>query len=337
LRQDEKQGRLIQRKSGGMGVTPLFPRMVDDCFMISVIIPSYNSETTIIRCLDALQNQSYCGHYEIVLVDSSDDRTPKIVTSDYPNVKLIHLEDRTDPGTARNIGIGKAKGDLIAFVDSDCVPAHDWLERIVCAHDSTYGIIGGVVKNGNVGDDLVGCAGYISEFREFLPGQLRQEVRHIPTCNISYKKRIFREFGLFQGEYYPQEDLVFNYRLWKNGERILLDPSIQVFHHHRSELKDFLFHQNQIGKATSRVLGRFPLEGAFIARHPYLATYLIPALVMVKFLRTILVFSRFQPESIRKKPSVLLVFALGLVYWAVGFVRGTYENRQIGEVEDLNY
>ena len=131
-------------------------------------------------CLNALQQQSYTGQYDITLVDSSDDKTPEIVSSDYPNVKLIHLEKRTDPGTARNIGTGEAKGDLIAFVDSDCVPAHDWLERIVCAHDSKYAIIGGVVKNGNDGNDRVGCAGYISEFREFLPEQPKREVRHIP-------------------------------------------------------------------------------------------------------------------------------------------------------------
>ena len=308
-----------------------------DRFMISVIIPSYNSETTIIGCLNAVQNQSYDGRYEITLVDSSNDRTPRIVLSDYPNVKLIHLKTRTDPGTARNIGVREAKGDIIAFVDSDCMPAHDWLERIAGAHHSTYGAIGGVVRNGNDGNDLVGCAGYIAEFREFLPERPRQEVHHIPTCNISYKKSIFREFGLFQGEYYPQEDLVFNYRLRQHGEKILLDPTIQVFHHHRSGLKDFLAHQNQIGKVTPRVLGEFPLEGAFIAKHPCLALCLIPAVVMVKFFRTILVFLRFQPGFITKKPSVLPMFALGLVYWGVGFVCGTYDNRVLSKVEDLNY
>jgi O-antigen biosynthesis protein len=311
--------------------------MADDWVMISVIIPSYNSETTIIGCLNALQNQSYGGRYDITLVDSSDDGTSEIVSLEYPNVKLIHLNDRTDPGTARNIGIVEAKGDLLAFLDSDCVPDHDWLERIASAHHSAYGAVGGVVKNGNDENDLVGCAGYIAEFREFLPERPRQEVRHIPTCNISYKKRVFSEFGLFQGEYYPQEDLVFNYKLCRHGEKILLDPSIRVFHHHRSGLKDFLVHQNQIGKVTSRVLGEFPLEGAFIAKHPCLALYLIPAVIMVKFFRTILVFLRFQPGSITKKPSVLPMFALGLVYWAVGFVRGTYDNRVLPKVEDLNH
>ena len=95
--------------------TPSFPPMADDWVMISVIIPSYNSEITIIGCLNALQNQSYGGCYDITLIDSSDDGTPEIVSLEYPNVKLIHLNDRTDPGTARNIGIAEAKGDLIAF------------------------------------------------------------------------------------------------------------------------------------------------------------------------------------------------------------------------------
>jgi len=293
--------------------------------MISVIIPSYNSENTIEKCLNSLLNQSYCNDYEIILVDSSVDRTPQIVSSNYSDVKLIHLDKKTDPGTARNIGIGEAKGDLIAFIDADCIAAHDWLEKIDTAHKSSYSIVGGVVNNGNEEDDLVGWAGYIAEFREFLPEQPKQEVIHIPTCNISYKRRIFSKFGLFQGEYYPHEDLVYNYNLWKNGERILLDPAVQVYHHHRSSLKDFLNHQNKIGTITSKVLKVIQLQGAFIVRHPGFAVFLTPFLPVVKFSKTLSVFLRLQPESITKRPLVLLIFALGLLFWVTGFARGIYQ------------
>ena len=211
--------------------------------MISVIIPSYNSESTIQKCLDSLINQSYGGEYEIILVDSSVDSTPQIVSSQYPRIKLTHFDKKTDPGTARNIGIEESKGDLIALIDSDCVAAHDWLEKIDWTHKSHYNIVGGVVNNGNANDDIVAWAGYIAEFRDFLPEQPKREVMHIPTCNISYKKDIFTKFGYFKGEFYPQEDLVYNYNLWENGEKILLDPGIQVAHHHRSVLRDFLFHK----------------------------------------------------------------------------------------------
>ncbi|MEA2038371.1 MAG: glycosyltransferase [Thermodesulfobacteriota bacterium] len=290
--------------------------------MISVIIPSYNSENTISKCLDSLEDQSYTGDFEIIVVDSSHDRTSEIISTNYPEVKLTHLNKRTDPGTARNIGIGQATWDLIAFLDSDCVPARDWVERIVSAHahESSCHIIGGIVKNGSDRDDPVGCAGYMAEFRDFLPRKDKQEVTHIPTCNVSYKKRIFRDFGLFQGKYYPQEDLIFNYNLWNQGESILLDPAIQVWHHHRSRLKDFLYHQNRIGRATSRVLRTIPLQGSFIARCSLLATCLLPFITLVKFVKTIRIFLRCQPGFIKECPLVLPVFALGLVCWAIGFV-----------------
>jgi len=52
--------------------------------MLSVIIPSYNSENTIEKCLNSLKSQSFSGEYEIIIVDSSADRTPHIVGNRYP-------------------------------------------------------------------------------------------------------------------------------------------------------------------------------------------------------------------------------------------------------------
>jgi glycosyltransferase involved in cell wall biosynthesis len=225
------------------------------------------------------------------------------------------------------MGIEKAKGEVIAFIDSDCMAGHDWLEEIDAAHRSDYNVVGGVVWNANGKDDFVAWAGYIAEFREFLPGLPKREVIHIPTCNISYKRKVFQEYGFFQGEYYPQEDLVFNYNLWKHGERILLEPKIQIFHHHRSGLKDFLVHQTKIGQITSRVLKLIPLQGASIAKRPMLFSALIPFLPLVKFGRSVFTFLRYEPKTILKRPLVLPIFALGLLYWIRGFARGVYENK----------
>ena len=287
--------------------------------MISVIIPSYNSEKTISNCLDSLKNQSFPGEFEIIVVDSSRDRTPQIIESDYPRFRLIHIKNRTDPGTARNIGLARARGDLIAFIDADCTAATNWLEKIEASHRSSYDIVGGIVKNSPESETLVGRAGYLSEFRDFLPGQYRQEVMHVPTCNISYKKRIFSEFGLFDGKFYPQEDLIFNYGVWQKGEKILLDPAIQVWHRHRCRLDDFISHQYRIGVATTQVLKAIPLEGSFIARRPFLAMGLAPVITLIKFLRTLRIFSKYQPEFIKERPLVLFIFALGLMSWAIGF------------------
>jgi len=293
--------------------------------MLSVIIPSYNSEKTIQKCLNSLSGQSYGGKYEIILVDSSVDNTARIVEHNYSFVKLIHLHQKTDPGTARNLGIKEAKGDLIAFIDSDCKADFYWLEKIVKAHDSNYNIVGGTVINGNEDNDIVAWAGYISEFREFIPNTPKKEVPHIPTCNISYKRKIFETYGMFQGEYYPQEDLVFNHELVMSGEKILMDPDIQVYHHHRSNLKDFLNHQKKIGVITARVLKVIDLQGSYIARNPIFAIFLIPLLPIVKFCKTCFIFIKHQPEAIIKRPYVLILFAMGLMSWMFGFAKGTFK------------
>ncbi len=303
--------------------------MRDGRSMISVVIPSYNSAETIEPCLASLSHQSYSGDYEIILADSSCDNTRQIVREKFPDVRLISFALRTDPGKARNAGILEAKGDVLALIDSDCIAAQDWLEKIEAAHRSRYKAVGGVVYNGNHPRDLVGLAGYLAEFREFLPEQPRQETWHIPTCNISYKREIFAEKGLFDGKYYPQEDLVFNHRLCADGERILLDPAIRVYHRHRSNLRDFLAHQRRIGEVTARVLPVARLAGAAIVKNPLLSMLALPVLPVVKFIKTVAVFHGLKNGSISKNPKVLGIFALGLMYWAVGFGQGVCRAQRV--------
>lgn len=293
--------------------------------MISIIIPSYNSEKTAKECLRSLQEQTYRGEYEIIFVDSSCDGTPDIVSRNYPEVKLIHLDHKTDPGAARNRGIGEARGDVIAFIDSDCVAAHDWLEHISLAHQTSYNVVGGSVANWDHHGSAAAWAGYISEFREFIPERPAGEVFHIASCNISYKRAVFQNNGGFRGEYYPQEDLVFNFMLSKAGEKLLFDPKIKVRHLARTGLAAFLRHQERIGAITSQVLKEIPLQGSFIVHHPALAPILLPLLPFVKFTRTLGVFLTFQPKAIAAHPLVLPVFAVGLVFWLIGFARGIYK------------
>ncbi|MEJ2628621.1 MAG: glycosyltransferase, partial [bacterium] len=65
----------------------------------SVIIPSYNSENTIGKTLDALERMETKHPYEVIVVDSSADKTPNMVKEQYPWVQLIHLEEQTYPGS----------------------------------------------------------------------------------------------------------------------------------------------------------------------------------------------------------------------------------------------
>ena len=219
--------------------------------MVSVIIPSFNSEDTIEKNLLALHNQTYESDYETILVDSSSDSTPDIVRNGFPSVILLHLNEKTDPGTARNLGVEKSSGDLLLFIDSDCVAEPDWIESIVRLHElNDHAAIGGSVSNGNDPRSLVAWAGYFAEFREFIPERPMREVAHIPTCNISYKASIFKSMAGFNPDYYPQEDLEFNNRLLRTGHKILFCPDAKVHHHHRSQTQHPAADSNQAASAS---------------------------------------------------------------------------------------
>lgn len=96
---------------------------------VSVIIPLYN-DPRIRLTLDALLQQTYPPDaYEILVVDNgSQDDSPALVQSyDLAQVKLLTEHDRQGSYAARNTGLAAAKGEIIAFTDSDCIPASDWL------------------------------------------------------------------------------------------------------------------------------------------------------------------------------------------------------------------
>lgn len=88
---------------------------------ISVIVPAYNAEKTIERCLNSITNQTYPYLDIIVINDGSVDNTKKIVenlSSTDNRVKLLNIANR-GVSYARNVGIEHAKGDYLTFVDSD--------------------------------------------------------------------------------------------------------------------------------------------------------------------------------------------------------------------------
>ncbi len=90
---------------------------------VSVVVPAYNAERTIGRALESARAQTYEGICEIIMVDDgSTDATAEIVQRDFPDVTLLRQENQGS-AVARNRGVAAARGDYIAFLDSD----DEWL------------------------------------------------------------------------------------------------------------------------------------------------------------------------------------------------------------------
>ncbi|MCH7951342.1 glycosyltransferase family 2 protein [Patescibacteria group bacterium] len=96
--------------------------------MISVIIPAYNEERDIIRCIDSLKNQTYKPLELIVVDDGSTDKTRKVLKK-VKGIRLLRQEHR-GPGAARNKGAKKAKGEILVFVDADMTFHRQFIKRL---------------------------------------------------------------------------------------------------------------------------------------------------------------------------------------------------------------
>jgi len=287
---------------------------------ISVVIPCYNGKHTILACLESLYQQDEAPG-EVILVDSSADETPEIVAQHYPEVRCFHFPYRMFPGPARNRGAEMAQGEIIAFIDADCIAAPDWIARIAAQHAAGHQVVGGAVELGNPNSAL-SWAGHLMEFREFLPKGPAHQVMHVPTCNISYRKNLLEEYGGFPDSYYPQEDLLFNHLLHCNGFSVWFDPAIQVKHFCRDTLIGYLSHQHRIGRVTRVTLSRTCMSGSQIARRPWLAWFTAPFLGALKCLRTSMALFHFAHREAIRRPKLLCLLLLGSIWWGRGFAAG---------------
>lgn len=102
--------------------------------MISVIIPVYNSEKYLSKCLDSIEAQTYRDFNIVIVNDASTDNSLKICeeySKHYPNIKIIKLEKNGGQAAAYTRGIIECEGDLVSFVDSDDWIAPSMLEELV--------------------------------------------------------------------------------------------------------------------------------------------------------------------------------------------------------------
>jgi len=108
-------------------------------FCVSVIVPFYNAEPYIKTCLDVLLKQDFIRPFEIIMVDdSSSDNTQNIIKKyNISNLKLYSLEKNSGPAAARNLGLKKAKGKYIFFLDVDDTVSPNILTTLYNIADET--------------------------------------------------------------------------------------------------------------------------------------------------------------------------------------------------------
>lgn len=307
--------------------TPRYPK-------ISVIVPVLNDERRIENCLKAVFNQTI-SPYEVIVVDGhSVDRTTENVRK-FP-VKLI-FEDCGTIGGARQVGVEEARGEYIAFTDSDCVPQERWLENLFKEFNDHVVCVGGGVKNVGTGlweesialalDTFLGSANAVQD--RVLKG--KRIVRTVSGCNCIYRKNDLVAVGGFDSRLSINEDTDLNKRLRALGH-ILYTPDAIVHHHQERTLGGFVrrMHFFGYGRGVNRLwdLQVVPpvaavgiLLTAFVAPLAFFALLAIYMAIIGCYTLFLLAKAR-RPEYLLSIP---VVFILEHVSYTFGFWRGTIE------------
>src|SRR2546430_836482 len=101
---------------------------------LSVVIAAHDAAAVIETCLAALDPQCRAPHIEVIVVDSSTDATPQLVTRGFPWVQLLHVDQPLAVPALRGRGIAIARGEIIAILDPYSVAAEDWAAQVIAAH-----------------------------------------------------------------------------------------------------------------------------------------------------------------------------------------------------------
>jgi len=285
--------------------------------LVSILIPCYNSERTIRRCLESIVNQETSVPFDVTVIDSSSDRTPEIVAREYPEVKLIRRTSRTLAGAARNIGVRATSGPFCMMIDSDCIAEPDMVDRVMQRfREGNYTGVGGAICNGTPGS-WSGLLCYLMEFKESMPCTPRREVRTLATANLTYRRDVFERLGGFDDTLWLTEDILFNYKLTMSGYSILFDPEIRVTHLNRTGWRTVLSYQYGMGRMSAAARLRSEMPGRILLRYPALIV-LAPFVRLARAAKWLLDYNSHQFLSF-----VLLspAYLLGTAIWSLGFFK----------------
>lgn len=249
---------------------------------ISIVIPVYNAEKTMANCLDSLVKVDYPAYEIIVVDDGSTDNTSRIVAK--YNVVYIK-QKKSGAAAARNIGINKAKGDVIYFVDSDCIVPQENL-RILEKHFKNTNIVGvgGTYRSLN----LESLTSRFIDCEISYRHSYHKLVRTFGTYNAAFRKDTLEKKEGFDTSFRwaSGEDFDLCFRLKRSGFKLVFDSNFYVWHHHPSTVWQYIKQQLKRGFTRTRN----------VSRHGKVA-----------------VFDEYLESGVQFQPLLILLFFFGIL------------------------
>lgn len=206
--------------------------------LISVIVPIYNVQDYLDKCISSIMNQTY-RQLEIILVDDGSTDNSGSMCDAYESmdsrVTVIHKQNG-GLSSARNCGLEIAKGKYIAFVDSDDYVAEDMYECMLKNMENDVDVVcGGRVYIGIATKEKRNC---LKQVQKFTKEQAVEELLLLEKITYSVCTNLYRRY-LFDNIRFPEgkvcEDVPVSYSLFKNSRNVIHIGKPKYFYVYRSD------------------------------------------------------------------------------------------------------
>jgi len=206
--------------------------------LVSVIIPVYNDEQYIRRAIEGVLVQTY-SNWELILVDDGSTDSSGDICDEYSgnNIFVFH-KNNGGVSSARNMGLSKAKGDYIAFVDSDDYFDKDYLEKLIQGEGSDVVIAGYCYGDSPVTLDYRGAYDF-NEICQHINEFLRTDYFCYPWGKLFRRNLVVGNEICFDENMHFAEDHVFNWSCLKYVRTIFF---IDAYVYHKNTLSPTNYH-----------------------------------------------------------------------------------------------
>jgi len=230
---------------------------------VSVVVPVYEEEGSLERCLRSLEAQAWPDdRYEVIVVDNGNTEEFAARVTSFPHVELV-VEDRPGSFAARNRGVAASRGDVLAFIDCDCIADSGWIQGGVEAlQRQGGGVIAGEVDM-FVEDPERTTMWDLHDLAWGVPQRtLVERLQCATTANAFTTRAVFDRLGGFDPNILSGGDREFGIRAVRAGLPMSVAEKARVRHPTRSSFRAFLTRRRRITG------GLYQLKLILDARYP---------------------------------------------------------------------
>jgi succinoglycan biosynthesis protein ExoA len=320
--------------------------------LVTVVIPAFNEEESIERCLRSIQDQHHTNLQILVVDGDSEDRTVEIVhrlAQEDPRIELIRNPDRIIP-KALNLAVEAARSRWLVRIDAH---AHVLPEFVSLAvehlRSGEWGGVGGRKDGiGGAPDGDAIAAAMASKFgvggSTYHHGTTVRTVEHIPFG--AYPVDVIRELGGWDENMRVNQDFEFDYRVRQSGRNLLFDPALVIRWENRRTIADLFKQYRRYGRGKVKVARKHPeslrprhlaapvllatlvgAEAAALAGKPKITWALLTPYAGILAAGTATTYRNVPAEQRGKLP---LAFAAMHVGWGLGFYEGLVDIARSG-------